>query len=70
MFKVCFRCNEEKVIEEFYVHPNTKDGYFGKCKECTKKDVKKHRKDNIQKVRAFDRERACLPHRKKMYRKI
>lgn len=32
------------------------DGHLNKCKECTKKDVKKHRKENDS-VREYDRKR-------------
>ena len=33
------------------------DGHLNKCKECTKSDVKSHRDNNIEKVRAYDRYR-------------
>lgn len=32
------------------------DGHLGKCKECTKTDVKKHRRENDH-VREYDRNR-------------
>jgi len=38
--KVCFKCNITKELNDFYKHPQTKDGYLGKCKICTKLDVK------------------------------
>ncbi|RPI52563.1 MAG: hypothetical protein EHM49_00460 [Deltaproteobacteria bacterium] len=61
--KKCFKCGEVKPISEFYVHKQMKDGHLGKCKECTKKYVHDYREQNLDKVRAYDRERATLPHR-------
>ena len=66
--KVCSnpKCNKEKPLSEYYKHSQMKDGYFGKCKECIKEAANKHRAANIEKIRAYDRERANLPHRKKL----
>lgn len=61
--KICFKCNEEKELSEFYAHKGMKDGYLGKCIKCTKKDATDHRNDNIEKIREYDRKRGKLPHR-------
>ncbi len=62
--KVCFKCGIKKPLEDFYKHSMMGDGRLGKCKECTKRDVAEHRAANIDRIRAYDKERAKLPHRK------
>ena len=55
MAKHCYRCLTTKPLEEFYRHPNTKDGYLGKCKTCARADVNAYRANNPEIVR--DRKR-------------
>ena len=62
--KECFKCNVTKPLSEFYKHKMMADGHLNKCKDCTKKDVASHREENIEKIRAYDRARSSLPHRK------
>jgi len=63
--KQCFKCGEAKPLSEFYRHPMTSDGYLGKCKECTKKDVAVNYAKRREQYAAYERERFQRPERKK-----
>jgi ribosomal protein S27AE len=39
------------------------DGYLNKCIACVKNRVTKHRNENLEKIREYDKSRAMLPHR-------
>lgn len=39
--KKCFKCGIKKPLADFYKHNKMADGFLNKCKDCTKKDVKK-----------------------------
>lgn len=54
--KSCFKCGVSKPYTDFYKHSGTIDGHLGKCKECTKSDTRRHRRDNDS-VREYDRKR-------------
>lgn len=57
MEKKCNKCGETLDLSNFYKVRGNLDGRSGKCKECTKKDVRANRRENIEKYRAYDRER-------------
>jgi len=55
--KRCSKCNEEKLLSEFYTHKRTRDGRQNKCKECAKKIAKQNRNKRIDYYRKYDRMR-------------
>jgi hypothetical protein len=61
--KVCRECSKEKPLSDFYKHPRMADGHLNKCIECVKARVSKHREDNLEKIREYDKKRSMLPHR-------
>lgn len=63
--KTCFKCGEVKDLSAFYKHAAMADGHLNKCKECTKRDVKNYANENRPRIRAYERQRANLPHRVK-----
>lgn len=56
--KECFECKSVKPIEEFYKSSKMADGHLNKCKECRCRESTEYRNANLEKVRAYDRERA------------
>jgi hypothetical protein len=68
--KRCFKCLADKPLAQFYKHSGMADGHLNKCKDCARADVAQHRTDNIEKVRAYDRERNTLRHNADRRRRI
>jgi hypothetical protein len=47
--KICSKCNEEKLLANFYKNINYKDGYITQCKSCKYNTTKKWRDKNPDK---------------------
>jgi hypothetical protein len=63
-YKKCFRCGELKVFHQFYEHPRMADGRLGKCKECTKIDVRNcYRSSKVERAK-YERARYQRPERR------
>lgn len=67
--KVCKKCGRELPISEFYVHKEMSDGHLSFCKECVRARVHKHREDNIERIREYDRNRPNNKERNEKERK-
>ena len=53
----CKTCAADKPEGDFYVSRKLH------CKDCVKERVNKHRQENLERVRAYDRMRGSQPHR-------
>jgi len=68
MEKNCFKCQRLLPLSEFYTHPRMTDGHLGKCKACTKADVKRNYRRNHEHFRQYEKARFKTESRKQ-YRK-
>ena len=58
MTKQCYKCKKLKDLSEFYKKTsNTSDGHCGRCKKCDNALKAAWRKNNIEKVKAYEKNR-------------
>lgn len=62
--KVCTKCNIKKPLNDFHKNIRSKDGHLTVCALCRCAEQAEYRRNNIEKIRAFDRSRNKLPHRR------
>lgn len=63
--KVCFKCEIEQPVVSFYKHPQMGDGRLGKCKSCTRYDVRTNYKAKVEQYRQYDRDRYAADPKKR-----
>jgi hypothetical protein len=68
--KTCTGCGATKPLADFYTSKGGALGRMSKCKACTKAAAGAHRAANLEKVRAYDRERSKLPHRVELRKEV
>lgn len=61
--KVCKECGKRRPIEKFYAHPKMKDGRINKCEACVRAGVKANYRKNIERYKAYEKERTNEPNR-------
>jgi len=67
--KWCFKCGLAKPRSEFYRHSRMADGHLGKCKACTKLDVRRHYRETLPARKAYERKRTQQKARRAMQRR-
>ena len=56
-YQVCIHCGVSKSFENYYKHPEMKNGFLGKCKECCKISTKINYRKNIKHYIEYEKER-------------
>ena len=51
--KKCTKCGIEKPLTEFHKHKETKDGLYGRCKQCARQYDKEYYAKNKEKIISY-----------------
>jgi len=62
--KTCFKCKATLPVDDFYRDSRMVDGHLGKCKECTKSDVRANYALRLTARHEYERLRNQTPERK------
>lgn len=54
--KKCSRCGQEKTTSDYHKDNRNPDGLYGWCKDCARAKAREYRANNVEKVRASQRE--------------
>jgi hypothetical protein len=68
--KRCFKCLRDLPLTAFYRHAQMADGHLSKCGDCTRADVKRHRLQNLDEIRTYDRQRSAYAQRKALRERV
>ena len=64
MEKSCTLCGDLKSLDQFYKAPGCKDGRANQCVSCVQARARIRHSVKSDEIRAYDRERSKLPHRR------
>jgi hypothetical protein len=72
-YKICGRCDDEKLLKEFYKNRSMKDGLDNKCKSCSSEACREYREKNKKKnhkININDKYKCCQCRQDKLSREF
>jgi len=55
--KPCRKCGDVLPLDQFYPHKQMADGHLHMCKECSKREAKRHRDENPEQYKSYEQRR-------------